>query len=74
MKGLSLAPSYLRHVTSIFLAEDLSPHREEGDEPEELEVVTWNINEIYELLMQEDFSEGRSIVALYLVKNLLDNR
>lgn len=74
LKGLSLAPSYLSHVTSIILAEGLSEHREEGDEPEELEVIAWNISEIDELLMQEDFTEGRSIAALYLVKNLLDKR
>ncbi len=74
LKGLSLAPSYLSHVTSIILAEDLSPHREEGDEPEELEVVAWNISELDDLLMQEDFTEGRSIAALYLVKSFLANR
>jgi ADP-ribose diphosphatase len=74
LKGLSLAPSYLSHVTSIILAEELSEHREEGDEPEELEVVAWNINAIDELLMQEDFTEGRSIAALYLVKNFLEKR
>ena len=74
LKGLSLAPSYLSHVTSIFLAEDLIEHREVGDEPEELEVVAWSINEIDDLLMQEDFTEGRSIAALYLVKSFLANR
>lgn len=73
LKGLSLAPSYLNHVTNIILAEDLSPRSKEGDEPEELEIVRWNINEIDELLMQEDFTEGRSIAALFLVKSFLDN-
>ncbi|MGK0271437.1 MAG: ADP-ribose diphosphatase [Cocleimonas sp.] len=72
LKGLSLAPSYLAHVTSIIVAEDLSEHREGGDEPEELEVVRWNISEIDELLVQEDFTEGRSIAALYLVKKYLE--
>lgn len=71
LKGLSLAPSYLAHVTSIILAEDLTEHREEGDEPEELEVVPWKISEIDDLLDQDDFTEGRSIAALYLVKNYL---
>ncbi|MEH6455030.1 MAG: ADP compounds hydrolase NudE [Cocleimonas sp.] len=74
LKGLSLAPSYMGHVTSIILAEDLKVRREEGDEPEELEVIEWKISEIDELLIQEDFTEGRSIAALYLVKNLLDKR
>ncbi len=71
LKGLSLAPSYLSHVTSIILAENLSERREEGDEPEELEVVPWKLSEIDDLLLQDDFTEGRSIAALYLVKNHL---
>ena len=74
LKGLSLAPSYLAHVTSIILAEDLSERREQGDEPEELEVVPWKLSEIDDLLQQEDFTEGRSIAALYLVKNYLANK
>lgn len=71
LKGLSLAPSYLSHVTSIILAEDLIEHREQGDEPEELEVVAWKLSEIDELLAQDDFTEGRSIAALFLVQNHL---
>jgi len=71
LKGLSLAPSYLSHITSIILAEDLIEHREQGDEPEELEVVTWKLSDIDELLTRDDFTEGRSIAALYLVKNHL---
>ena len=68
LKSLSLSPSYLGHETTIILAEDLSEHREEGDEPEELEVVPWKMSEIDDLLDREDFTEGRSIAALYLMK------
>ena len=73
LKGLSLAPSYMGHVTNILLAEDLSEHREPGDEPEELEVIPWKISEIDDLLEMEDFTEGRSIAALYLVKKHIEN-
>ena len=73
LKGLSLAPSYMGHVTNIILAEDLFEHREEGDEPEELEVITWKLSEIHNLINQEDFTEGRSIAALYLVKQYLQS-
>lgn len=73
LKDLSLAPSYLSHVTSIILAEDLKEHREIGDEPEELDVIAWNISEIDELLQQQEFTEGRSVAALYLAKNYLNN-
>jgi len=71
LKGVSLAPSYMGHVTNIILAEELYEHRETGDEPEELELVAWDLNKIDDLLSQEDFTEGRSIAALYLVKNYL---
>ena len=68
MKSLSLAPGYLGHVTHIILAQNLSEHREEGDEPEEIEVVPWKISKMDELLERDDFSEGRSVAALYLLK------
>jgi len=71
MKSLSLAPGYLGHVTHIILAQDLSEHREEGDEPEEIEVVPWKIDEIDKLLERDDFAEGRSVAALYLLKQVL---
>ncbi|HIO91740.1 MAG TPA: ADP compounds hydrolase NudE [Leucothrix mucor] len=71
MKALSLAPSYMGHITHIILAQDLTPHREEGDEPEELEVVKWNINDVDALIARDDFSEGRSLAALFLAKKML---
>ncbi len=69
LKRLSLAPGYMGHLTSVVLAEDLSEHREPGDEPEEIEVVPWKIDKIDELLQRDDFAEGRSVAALYLLKN-----
>ena len=69
LKKLSLAPSYMGHLTHIVLAENLSERREEGDEPEELEVVPWKISEIDALLERDDFAEGRSVAALYLMKH-----
>lgn len=74
LKRLSLAPGYMGHITNIILAEDLSEHREPGDEPEEIEVVPWKLSEIDQLLEREDFSEGRSIAALYLLKIHLEKQ
>ncbi|MEE9310305.1 MAG: ADP compounds hydrolase NudE [Cocleimonas sp.] len=71
LKPISLAPGYMGHITQIILAEDLSEHREEGDEPEEIEVVPWKISEIDALLEREDFNEGRSVAALFLLQNHL---
>ncbi len=71
LKRLSLAPGYMGHITNIILAEDLREHREPGDEPEEIEVVPWKINEIDKLIERDDFSEGRSVAALFLLQNYL---
>lgn len=68
---LSLAPGYLAHETQIILARDLYPEKRPGDEPEPLEVVPWSLNRIPELLAREDFSEARSIAALFLAKQQL---
>lgn len=71
LKTLTLAPGYLSHRMDVLLAEDLYPKRLEGDEPEPIEVVPWSIDKIDELLASEDFSEARSIAALFLVRDLL---
>ena len=71
MKELSLAPGYMGHITTIVLAQGLTPHRVPGDEPEELEVVEWKLSEIDQLIMRDDFCEGRSVAALLYTKNFL---
>lgn len=68
---VSLAPSYLEHTIDIILAEDLYPEKLQGDEPEELEVVPWNIKCIDSLLATGECSEARSIAALYLAADYL---
>jgi ADP-ribose diphosphatase len=72
LKKLTLAPGYMGHVTHIVLAEELSERREEGDEPEEIEVLPWKISEINKLVEWDDFSEGRSFAALYLLQHHLN--
>ena len=68
LKEFSLAPGYLSHRMSLVLARDLYPNNLEGDEPEELEVVQWPIKDLDKLLDQDDFTEARSIAAIYLLK------
>ncbi|MGY6554875.1 MAG: ADP compounds hydrolase NudE [Wenzhouxiangella sp.] len=69
--ALSMAPGYMTHVTHVVLARDLYPSRLPGDEPEELEVVPWPLANLAELVQREDCSEGRSIAALYMARDLL---
>jgi ADP-ribose diphosphatase len=72
--SFSIAPGYLSHHTHIVLASDLYANKIPGDEPEEIEVVPWKLKEIDKLLQQEDFTEARSIAAIFLVREILQNR
>lgn len=71
LRTLSLAPTYMSHQTHLVLARDLYPKRLPGDEPEELEVVPWKLNRLHELILREEFSEGRSIAALFIAREWL---
>ncbi|MCK5918593.1 MAG: ADP compounds hydrolase NudE [Cocleimonas sp.] len=71
MKELSLAPGYMGHITTIVLAQDLTAHRVPGDEPEELDVIEWKLDDIDQLIMHDDFCEGRSVAALLYTKLFL---
>ena len=73
LRTLSLAPSYMSHQTHLVLARDLYPERLPGDEPEELEVVPWKLDRLHELILREDFSEGRSIAALFITREWLQH-
>jgi len=67
---LSLAPTYMSHQTHIVLAQDLYPERLQGDEPEELEVVPWKLDDLDSLVARDDCTEGRSIAALFIAREL----
>lgn len=71
LRQLTLAPTYMSHQTHLVLARDLYPERLPGDEPEELEVVPWKLDALHELVLREEFSEGRSIAALFIVREYL---
>ena len=70
---LSLAPGYMTHATHIVLARDLYPSRLPGDEPEEIEVIPWPLNNLLELVRRPDCTEGRSIAALYIARDMIRN-
>jgi ADP-ribose diphosphatase len=71
VRTLSLAPVYMSHETTVVLARGLYPERLPGDEPEELEVVPWRLEALGELALREDFSEGRSLAALFAAREYL---
>lgn len=72
--SLSLSPSYMAQKILVVLAQDLYPEKLEGDEPEPIIVSSANINNLLELSQQPNFTEGRAIAALYIVRDLLISR
>jgi ADP-ribose diphosphatase len=73
LTSLTVAPGYMGHTTHVVLAEELYEERRLGDEPEEIEVVPWRLMELPSLLAREDCTEARSIAALFMVKERMDN-
>lgn len=68
---LSLAPGYMTHITRVVLARGLYPEKLPGDEPEELEVVPWPIDDLWTITTRADCTEGRTIAALYIARDFL---
>ena len=71
VKSLSVSPGYMSHQTHIVYATDLYQQRLEGDEPEPIEVLYWKLDKLDDLLNHDEFTEARSIAALYLLQNQL---
>lgn len=74
LKTLTMAPSYFDSKMHIFIATDLYPEQLEGDEPEPLELVTWSWQQLEQLLAREDFSEARSVAALYMAQQQINQQ
>ena len=73
LKEVSLAPSYFSSKMQLFIAEELSESQLEGDEPEPIEIVPWQICDWKKLLETPHFTEARSISALFLAMDYLEN-
>jgi ADP-ribose diphosphatase len=69
--SVSLVPGYIQHMSRLVLARDLYPDPATGDEPEPIEVVPWPLAELDALLARDDFTEARSIAALFLAQRWL---
>lgn len=67
LRELSVAPGYSNFRTHVVLATELYESRLPGDEPEDIEVVPWPLDDLDGLLDRDDFVEARSIAALYLL-------
>lgn len=71
---LSLSPGYMNQRIRVVLARDLFEERLPGDEPEPMGVSRVSLRELSSLAAHPQFSEGRALAALYLVRDLLVQR
>ncbi|MFQ5935005.1 MAG: ADP compounds hydrolase NudE [Acidiferrobacterales bacterium] len=71
IKSVTLAPGYVGHATHILLATDLYAEKRAGDEPEEIEVIPWSLDQLPALLTQAECTEARTIAALFMVRERL---
>ncbi|HFQ7377933.1 TPA: ADP compounds hydrolase NudE [Pseudomonas aeruginosa] len=67
---LSLSPGYMSQRIQVVLARERLP----GDEPEPMSVDRISLRELSSLAQHAQFSEGRALAALYLVRDLLTQR
>lgn len=74
LKVMTSAPNYMGHKVTAIIAQELYPCRLQGDEPEEMEVVRWPLDQLEALLEDEDFTEARAIAALYMTRDFLSRK
>lgn len=74
IKSMTLAPGYFGARLDVIVAEGLYPSPLAGDEPEPPEVIEWPLAASDALLARPDFTEARSIAALFLVKEWFKER
>ncbi len=72
IRSVTIAPGYIGTRTHVVLARELYKQKLLGDEPEDIEIVPWPLDQLDALLSREDFTEARSIAALFIVRDLLD--
>lgn len=74
LRTMSLAPGYFGSRIELVMAEGLYLSPLVGDEPEPPEVIEWPLEAVSELLERPDFTEARSIAALFLAQEWLNKR
>lgn len=74
IKKMTIVPGYQSSITYLVLAQDLYKASAQGDEPEPLEVVAFKMADLESLVYNEDLTEARSIAALYMARDVINNQ
>jgi len=68
---VTISPGYITQKTHLFLAQELTPKKLVGDEPEELEVVPVPFDDIEAKIQSGEIHEARDIATYFLAKKKL---
>lgn len=71
LKSLALMPGFSASMMNVYIACDLYPSQLEGDEPEPIEAVMFDLNDPASLLNHPHFADARSIAAFFLAQRFL---
>lgn len=71
---MTLSPGYMSQRVTVVLAQDLYPSSLPGDEPEPMPVRSHPLGDLLGLMREPGFSEGRALAAMYLVRDILQER
>lgn len=73
LQTVTSSPNYNSTQMHIVLAKNLTKSALQGDEPEPLVIVPWQLDNLDALFARKDFHEVRAIAALFLAKQRLVN-
>lgn len=73
LTSFTLSPNYMCNSIHVVVARGLYEERLAGDEPEPLTVEEHGLDQLMALNERADFSEGRVLAALYLVRDQLQH-
>lgn len=68
VKQFALSPSYMGNQITLVLAQDLYEKRLPGDEPEEIQIIPYKMQDIDTLIAGDDFAEAYAVAALLMVR------
>ncbi len=68
IKQLALSPSYMGNQVTVVLAQDLYAKRLPGDEPEEIQIIPYKMQDIDTLVDGDELVEAYAVAALLMIR------
>ena len=74
MTAIKTSVGYTDEVLYIYLAKGLTPGETDFDENEAIEVVEYDFEEAYSMVIRGEIRDAKTVVAILLAKNHLQNQ